>query len=255
MMERDDVARATEGADAAFLITPIGANNSSEPEVRAAAAAIAGVRASGSAHLIYASQILPKEPTGVAILDAKVEIEAMLAGSGLSWSSLCVGCYMDEWLGMAPGLLRAGILLNPISASRPLSFTCKKDMAQLAVKLTERGQAINGPLDVVEPTPHTLGDAAELIGQSLGRKVRASGSRPLLPLMRMAQGPLRRFKPVMVSKIILGTYFDQYGYVGDTTQMASVLPWFQVTDLDTYVREAFGGVGSTESKHTATPLA
>ena len=239
MMEGGDVVRAMEGADAAFLITPIGGNNDPEPELKAAHTAIAAAQATQLAHLIYASQLLPKRPTGVAILDAKAEIERMLAGSGVPWSTLCIGCYMDEWLGMATGLLKMGVLLNPISANRQFSFTCKRDVARVAVKLLQQGRALNGTLDVIEPMPRTLADTAELIGRVLERKVVASGSWPLLPLMRMALPLFRLFKPLMVSKVILGSYFDKYGYVGNTNQMAEVLPGFEVTTLDKYLRDVF----------------
>jgi len=241
MMAHDDVVRATDAADAALFITPIGGNNDPAPELKAAETAIAAAQTTRLPHLIYASQLLPERPTGVAILDAKVRIEKMLTASGVSWSSLCIGCYMDEWLGMAPGLLRLGILLNPISADRPLSFTCKRDVARVAIELMQQGRVLNGSLDVIEPAPHTLADAAKMIGQRLGRTVVASGSWPVLPLLRMARVPLRRLKPIMVSKILLGTYFNQHGYVGDTAEMANVLPGFEVTDLNTYVRGAFRG--------------
>ena len=98
---------------------------------------------------------------------------------------------------------------------------------------------MNGTLDVIEPTPRTLADAAELIGQVLGRKVAASGRWPLLPLMRTALPLLRRFKPLMASKVILGCYFDRHGYVGNTSQMAEVLPDFEVTTLEEYLRDTF----------------
>jgi uncharacterized protein YbjT (DUF2867 family) len=239
MFEQADVAHAMQGVDAAFLITPIGGDNDPEPELKAARTAIAAAQATRLPHLVYASQVLPEQPTGVAILDAKVEIEKLLAASGVAWSSLCIGCYMDEWLGMAPGLLRLGVLLNPLSADRLFSFTCKQDVARVAIELVRQGRTLNGTLDVIEPTRRTLADAAALIGKTLGRKVVASGSWPLLPLMRAARPLLRRLKPVMVSKIALGSYFDAHGYVGNTKQMAAVLPGFEVTDLESYLRSAF----------------
>jgi uncharacterized protein YbjT (DUF2867 family) len=239
MMEQGDVAHVMEEADAAFLITPIGGNNNPELELNAARTAIAAGQATQLRHLIYASQILPDRSTGVAILDAKAEIERIFAASGVPWSSLCIGCYMDEWLGMAPGLLKIGLFLNPISASRQFSFTCKKDVARVAVELLQRGYSLNGTLDVIESRPRTLADAAELIGQVLGRKVTAGGSWPLLPLMRTALPLFRLFKPVMASKVVLGSYFDRHGYVGNTRQMSEVLADFEVTTLEEYLRDTF----------------
>jgi hypothetical protein len=81
----------------------------------AARTTIAAAKVTKLSQIIYASQILPEQPTGVAILDAKVKIEKMLAASGVPWSSLCIGCYMDEWLGMAQPLFRR---LKPVMVSK-----------------------------------------------------------------------------------------------------------------------------------------
>jgi hypothetical protein len=43
----------------------------------------------------------------------------------------------------------------------------------------------------------------------------------------------------MVSKVVLGSFFDKHGYVGNTKQLAEVLPGFEVTNLDTYLRNIF----------------
>lgn len=239
MMQDADVSRAMKGASAAFLITPIGGNNDPELELTAAHAAIAGVKASQLPHLIYASQILPERPTGVAILDAKVEIENMFATSGISWSSLCIGCYMDEWLGMAPHLQKLGLLFNPISRTLPLSFTLKEDVARVAVELLRKGKILNGTLDVIDPTTHTLSEVASLISQFRGRKMIASGSWPWSAFLDMAQPLLQRFKPVMASKVSLLRHFNKNGYVGNAEQMAKVMPQFKVTTIETYLKEFF----------------
>jgi len=239
MMQDADVSHAMNGATAAFLITPIGGNNDTEPELMAARAAIAGAKASQLPHLIYASQILPERPTGVAILDAKVEIERMFAASGISWSSLCIGCYMDEWLGMAHHLQKLGLLFNPISKTLPLSFTLKEDVAGVAVELLRKGKILNGTLDVIEPATRTLSEVAKLISQFLGRKMIASGSWPWSALLDMTQPLLRCFKPVMVSKVALLHYFNKNGYVGNTEQIAEVMPQFKVTTMETYLKMSF----------------
>lgn len=239
MMQDTDVACAMKGADAAFLITPIGGNNDPELELTAARTAIAAAEVTKLPQIIYASQILPEQPTGVAILDAKVEIEKMLAASGVRWSSLCIGCYMDEWLGMAPGLQKLGLLFNPISPNLPLSFTLKEDVARVAIELQQQGRALNGTLDVIEPVTRTLAEVAKLISQFRGRKVVASGSWPWSVLLGIAQPLFRRFKPVMASKVTLLNHFNKNGYVGNTKQMAEILPQFEVTTMETYLKMLF----------------
>jgi len=239
MMQDTDVARAMKGADAAFLITPIGGNNDPELELTAARTAIAAAKVTKLPQIIYASQILPEQPTGVAILDAKVEIEKMLAASEVPWSSLCIGCYMDEWLGMAPGLQKLGLLLNPISSNLPLSFTLKEDVARVAIELQQQGRALNGTLDVIEPVTRTLAEVAKLISQFRGRNVVASGSYPWSCILGMAQPLFRRFKPTMASKVTLLNYFNRHGYVGNTKQMAEVLPKYEVTTMEMYLKKLY----------------
>jgi uncharacterized protein YbjT (DUF2867 family) len=239
MMQDTDVARAMKGADTTFLITPIGGNNDPEPELKAARAAIAAAKASHLPHLIYASQILPKQPTGVAILNAKVEIENMFVESCVPWSSLCIGCYMDEWLGMAPGLQKLGLLFNPISSNLPLSFTMKGDVVRVAIELQRQGRTLNGTLDVIEPVTRTLAEVAKLISQFRGRKVVASGSYPWSSIIGMAQPFFRRCKPTMASKVTLLNYFNKHGYVGNTNQVAKVLPQFEMTTMETYLNKLY----------------
>lgn len=239
MMQDTDVARAMKGADAAFLITPIGGNNDPELELTAARTAIAAAKVTKLPQIIYASQILPKQPTGVAILDAKVEIEKMLAASGVQWSSLCIGCYMDEWLGMAPGLQKLGLLFNPISSNLPLSFTLKEDVARVAIELQQQSRALNGTLDVIESVTRTLAEVAKLISQFRGRNIVASGSYPWSCISGMAQPLFRHFKPTMASKVTLLNYFNRYGYVGNTKQMAEVLPKYEVTTMEMYLKKLY----------------
>jgi uncharacterized protein YbjT (DUF2867 family) len=239
MMQDTDVEHAMKNADGAFLITPIGGNNDPEPELKAALAAIEGAKASQLPHLIYASQILPEQPTGVAILDAKVEIEKMIESSGVPWSSLCIGCYMDEYLGMARGLQKLGLLFNPISSALPLSFTMKHDVARIATQLLRQGRALKGTLDVIEPVTRTLAEVAELIGQFRGHKVVASGSHPWSSILSTTLPLFRRFKPTTASKVALLNYFNKYGYIGNTNQMAKVLPQYEVMMMETYLKTLY----------------
>ena len=239
MMQDTDVEFAMKNADGAFLITPIGGNNDPETELKAARAAIEGAKASQLPHLIYASQILPKKPTGVGILDAKVEIEKMLESSGVPWSSLCIGCYMDEYLGMARGLQKLGLLFNPISSDLPLSFTVKHDVARMVTHLLRQGRVLKGTLDIIEPVTRTMAEVAELIGQFRGRKVVASGSHPWSFILSKTLPLFRRFKPVMASKIALLNYFNKHGYIGNTNQMAEVLPQFEITMMETYLKTLY----------------
>jgi len=140
---------------------------------------------------------------------------------------------------MVPGLQKLGLLFNPITSNLPLSFTMKEDVARVAIELQRQGKALNGTLDVVEPVIRTLAEVAKLISKFRGRKVVASGSYPWSSILDMAQPLFRRLKPTMTSKVTLLNYFNKNGYVGNTNQMAKVLPEFKVTTMETYLKKLY----------------
>jgi len=146
---------------------------------------------------------------------------------------------MDEYLGMAPGLQKLGLLFNPISSEVPLSFTLKEDVAQIAIELLRQGRPLKGTLDVIEPVTRTLEDVAELISHFRKRKMVPSGSSPWSSILGMAVPLFRRFKPTMVSKIVLLKYFNKNGYIGNTGEMAELLPQFEMKTMETYLETLF----------------
>ena len=147
---------------------------------------------------------------------------------------------MEDVLGLRPGLLKRGIFLFPLPTCTHISFTATRDVARVAVELLRRGQVVNGSLDVVEPTARTLAGVANLAGQVQGRRVIASGSWPFLPILRLAQPLFRRFNPVMKSKVTMLDYFSRHDYVGNPNQLAEVLPGFEATPMEVYLRDLTG---------------
>jgi uncharacterized protein YbjT (DUF2867 family) len=237
MMVAGDVREAVEGADGAFLITPIGGNDDADLELRAARAAITAARDARLAHFIFSSVIQANGPTGIPLLDVKREIEGLLEESGLPWSSLRTGCYMEDWLEFSPSLLQRGIFFFPISPSHYLSFTSQRDVSRVAAALLRQNRVLYGSLDVIEPVTRTLNEVARLYGEQLGRKV-VHGGGFLLPLMKVLRPTVFRWlNPVLASKVRLAGYFDAHDWVGDPSQLVAVLPGFRVTSMKRYLEE------------------
>jgi len=94
-------------------------------------------------------------------------------------------------------------------------------------------------LDVIEPVTRTLAEVAKLISQFRGRKVVASGSYPWSSIIGMAQPIFRHVKPTMASKVTLLNYFNKHGYIGNTNQVAKVLPQFAMTTMETYLNKRY----------------
>lgn len=133
MMNPNDVACAVDGADAAFFLTPIAQRNDPATESNAANAVISGARTAKLEHLIYTSAPGAGRNSGVGLLDAKYEVELRLASSGIGYSVLRCGSYMEDVFDPRLDLLARGRFLLPINKSRRINYVSQKDVAPFIV--------------------------------------------------------------------------------------------------------------------------
>lgn len=239
MLSGEDVSKAMEGAGAAFLIAPLGGGGDTRAGLESARVAIAAAQRTKLPHLMFMSSLAPAQRPSYASLDAKHEIEAMMAASGIPWSSLRCGGLMEDWLGLAPWLMKMGYYFLPLNDSHNSHFTAQRDVVRVACALVRSKRVINGPLDVIDPDHRNLSQVAELAGKVLNRKVVHVG-HATLPLLRMLRPNfLRLFYPVVATKVGILTYFEKHDFVGDPGQLAKALPDFQVTTLEAHLRKMF----------------
>jgi len=236
MMEPAAVTRLFQGAAAAFLITPVGANDDTNIELRAARTAVTAAKSTQLPHLIYLSLLQPLRPTGVPMLDVKGQIESLAMSSGVPFSSLRTGCYMDIWLAFFPLCMRLGLYLFPIAAGHRFSFTSQRDVARVAAALIRRHKVLNGPVDIIDPLPHSLEDVLRLYRAATGRKLIPLG-RWLLPLLKLLRPTVFRWLyPCGASRVPLFSHFNQNDWVGNPRQLSELLPEFQITTMQEHCR-------------------
>jgi uncharacterized protein YbjT (DUF2867 family) len=231
MMNLSDVVPLFSGAAAAFLITPLGGNDDVRIEWKAARSALTAAKSTQLPHLFYLSLVQPARPTGVPLLDVKGRIETMALSSGVPFSSLRTGCYMDIWLAFFPLLMKLGLYLMPIAPCRRFSFTSQRDAARVAVLLMRHNKVLNGSVDVIEPRARTLQEVVNLYKTVTGRRLMPLG-RWLLPMLNLLKPiSFRWLFPSGASRVSLFNYFNAHDWVGDPHQLSGVLPEFQVTSM------------------------
>lgn len=245
MANADDVARAVDGADVAFCITPMGKNNDTAFEIDVARRMIQGCQQGKLKHLVYASVL--KYPnttsTGVGILDAKSEIEAIIQASGVPHTILRCGSYLEDVFDPRINLLRKGIFLFPIDKRRSFNYTGQQDIPPFVVQhLAATPDALKKSriLDFIEPKTYTLHQVEESLSLAAGHKI---WTVPRFPYLYLFKGllPLFRWRKHRFSSVIpLMVYFDQFGYTGDTNQMKTHFPGFTMTSLDKHVSQLLG---------------
>jgi uncharacterized protein YbjT (DUF2867 family) len=239
MLDQAAVGRVLKDAAAAFLMTPVGGNDDTHIEMQAARTAIAAARAVGLPHLLYVSLIQPGPPTGVPMLDVKSAIEAALAASGIPWSGLRTGCYMDAWLNFFPLGKRLGLYFLPIRSRHRFSFTSEPDVARVAAQLVRRGRILQASVDVIDPRAHSLREVVALYARITGRGLRAAGGW-LLPLLKLLQPILLRWCcPTAASRVALFDYFSRHDWTGRPERLAGILPAFRPTPLADHIRDCW----------------
>lgn len=237
MMHLSNVIRIFQGTAAALLITPMGGNDDTCIELKAARTAIKAAATVRLPHLIHLSLVQPPRPTGVPLLDVKGRIEAEIMSAGIPFSSLRTGCYMDIWLAFFTVLMKLGLYLIPIAPDHRFSFTSQRDVARIAVLLIRRKKVLNGPIDVIDPQARTLQDIIELYQASTGRRLRPIG-RWLLPILKVLKPTLFRWLyPSGASRVSLFSYFNENDWVGDPHRLSKLVPEFTVTSVDDHLRK------------------
>jgi uncharacterized protein YbjT (DUF2867 family) len=238
MMHLSDVIHIYQGATAALLITPMGGNDDTCIELKAARTAIKAAAAVRLPHLIHLSLVQPLRPTGVPLLDVKGRIEAEIMSAGIPFSSLRTGCYMDIWLAFFTTFMKLGLYLFPVAPVHRFSFTCQRDVARAAVLLIRLNKVLNGPIDVIDPQARTLQDIIDLYQAATGRTIRPIG-RWLLPILKMLKPTLFRWLyPSGASRVTLFSYFNENDWVGDSHSLSKRLPEFSATSMDDHIRKS-----------------
>lgn len=233
MLNPDDVARTMDGADAAFLATPMGLRNDPAMEVKAARAAIAGAKASQLKHLIYTSVLGADKLRGVGILDGKYEVEKMLASSGVPWTALRCGSYMEDVFDVRKELLDKGKFLFPINKSRRFTYTSQEDVPRfVAEELLAKERVLNGPFNFVTPGTQAITDVERLLSSASGFPIKAASKFPVYYLF-MSMQPYYYLSGHKFSSILpLIRYFDQHGYVDSGRTVKDLFPDFRMTTLE-----------------------
>lgn len=179
------VREVTEGAEAVFMVLPLGGNPLEYAGNVISAAKGAGVKLI----VLNTSGQTPREPTGMPMMDYRIALEAMLRESGIPGVILRPTAYMENFLGpwVLPGIQHAGVVAYPHRADYPVSWIASDDVAKLAVAAFERPELAGQSFDVGGPEALIGGRIAESFTGALGRRIRYEAITPQAFGERMGQ--------------------------------------------------------------------
>jgi uncharacterized protein YbjT (DUF2867 family) len=236
MAEPADVARVMEGVDAAFVMTPMGMRNQPGPEVEVARAVIEGAQASQVPHLVYTSVLGADRRRGVGILDAKLEIERMIEASGVPYSILRCGTYMEDIFDPNMKRLNEGTFFFPVNKNRRFMYTSQRDVPRFVVEeLLKKSKALNRAFNFAAPGTWSVRDVERALSEASGIEIKAPRKFPVFYLFSALQPFFhlagRRFSSILP----LVRHFDRHGYTDAGDGVEKLFPDFRMTTLQEHL--------------------
>jgi uncharacterized protein YbjT (DUF2867 family) len=211
----DSVAPVLRDAGALYLIWP----NLDPTEATGATALLAEARRAGVGRVVYHSVLRPQART-MPHHAGKDRVEEALDTSGLAWRVLQPCAYADNLDGALADAAATGLFRSPWGLDRAQSLVALRDVAEAAaVVLTEDGLD-GGTFEAVGPEPLTAPRIAGLLGDRIGRPVRAVDAVPDGPIPPMGSTPAE------YAAHCLRRMFDHYrahGFTGSPRVLEALL--------------------------------
>lgn len=161
----ETIAAALAGVDKAFLLTPF-----DDQSVRYGKSFADAAKAAGVSQLVKLSVIGSEQEPGILGGRWHREVEKYIQASGLTWTFLRPGFFMDNFIGYYPPDAEGAIYL-PIGEGA-VSWIDTRDIADVAAHvLTTEGHA-NKAYDLTGGAALTISQAAAEIGKVTGRNIR-----------------------------------------------------------------------------------
>ncbi len=173
----DTVDRAFAGADAVFWLVP------PDPHADSAEAAyvdftrpacdafkrhrvgrVVGISALGRGTAVAGH---------AGLVTASLEMDDLIASSGVSYRALTMPSFMDNLLRQVPAIKNQGVFVTPISGDRKLPACATRDIAATAARLLlDDSWSGIGHVAVLGPEDLSFNDIAQIMSEVLGQPVR-----------------------------------------------------------------------------------
>jgi len=176
LTDHDALGSALRGVDAVFHVIPAFVDDEARVGVTMVQAAVeAGVERfvfSGVYHpsLTDLSNHRDKQPTEQALFE-----------SGLSFTILQPSMFMSQLGGLLEAAREHGVISGPYSSESAMAYVDYRDVAEVAAIAFTTDRLLNGTFELSGPGMFTRSDLAGLLGDLLGRPVRAEATEVALP--------------------------------------------------------------------------
>jgi NAD(P)H dehydrogenase (quinone) len=231
LTDRQAALAALEGAEAVYLTPPEGGDDPLGLERAVSSNVISAAREHGVAHLLAHTAVhADRGSTGVGILDNKHLIEQEIVDSGVPYTILRPGWFIQNLFGAKP-YLDQGMFSLPWPEDKRWAATSVADVARAALQFIRRGPA-NAAFDLHVPGGITAAEICQAVGGARGEPI----------AYQAHEGPIRDYvEPYPVSDAHkdlyaeLFAYFRGNEYLGDPERVRGVLHDFDYSTVEDVV--------------------
>jgi len=211
-----DMDRAVRGVRAIYHICP----NVHPDEVAIGQVAIAAARSAGVRHFVYHSVLHP-QTEAMPHHWQKLRVEERLFESGLAYTILQPAAYMQNVLAHWDQILHEGDYPVPYAVETRLGMVDLEDVAEAAAVVLTTGGHVGATYELAGPEVLSQTEVASLLGEKLGRPVRAR----VVPLEAWEQGARAAgLGDYQVRTLVaMFRYYERYGFWGNPRALGWLL--------------------------------
>ena len=225
------VAAAMRGARSVYYIAP----TMTPDERRIGDIVIGAAEAAGVEQFVFHSTL----HTRIEALPhhwSRHSVEQALIESGLCWTILQCGSYMQNMLPGWAKMVESGVHAMAYDIDAPMSLVDLDDIAGVAVKICTEPGYESGIFELCGPAI-TLRQKAEILSRVLGKPIRAEKAPLDAVLAHGSALGLGEFALDAMARMF--PYYDAHGLVGN----AKILGWIlgrEPTDFEGFARRIYG---------------
>jgi NAD(P)H dehydrogenase (quinone) len=186
-----------EGADQVLLVS---SNDPGGDTVPLHQTAIETAVKAGAQRILYTSHQHVGTDSPFPPARVHAETEALLAGSGVAWTSLRNGFYAHSLDWMLGPWRETGVIAAP--ADGPASWTDRGDEGEAAAVILARHGSFDGPVTLTAGAAPTFGDIATIASELTGRDVQ----RVVMDDEEWVAAQVAHGSPEFVARMLLGFF-------------------------------------------------
>ena len=191
---------------------------------------IDAAKAAGVKHFIFVSGQSVNPDSPLEFFRIKYRTEEYLRASGLNFTILRPGAYMELWVQLIGQPIREqGKTTIFGRGTNPINFVSVEDVARYVSIALDDPRARNGVIEIGGPENLTMNQVAEIFERASGRQ--AKKRHIPLPMMRVMSILLQSLNPAMSRLIRNGIFMDTANLRSDTADTARAFG-IQLTSLE-----------------------